>query len=269
MEERILRNITMELNNCRKVALAIITEAGGSTPRKAGTMMSVNEDGVIVGTIGGGAVEARVIKECKNAIKEGIGTSFDYRLNEKGNLKMTCGGDISGYIKVFIPKPKLIIFGAGHISQNIIKITDSMNFRRIIIEDREEYKSYETFKNVDEFIVTDDENYIENIDFKDSFVVLATRGHASDRKWLKAVIDKPYKYIGVVGSKKKVSGLKEYLVEKGIEEKIINNIHMPIGLDISDGTPEEIAFSIIAEILFEKNNGNLICMKDKSKKQFN
>ncbi len=269
MEERILRNITMELSKGRKVALAIITEAGGSTPRKAGTMMSVNEDGSIVGTIGGGAIEGKVIRECENAIKEGKGINFDYRLNEKGELKMTCGGDISGYIKVFTPKPNLIIFGAGHISQNIIKITDSMNFRRTIIEDRKEYKNHEAFKNVDEFIVTNSEGYIDNIDFEDAFVVLATRGHASDRKWLKTVINKPYKYIGVVGSKKKVKELKEYLTEKGIEEKIINNVHMPIGLDISDGTPEEIAFSIIAEILYVKNNGSLISIKDKAKNKFN
>lgn len=263
MEERVLRNIMRELNNGKRVALAMITKSEGSTPRKAGTMMSVNEEGNIVGTVGGGAIEGRIIKECKESIKKGIGKNFEYKLNEKGELKMVCGGDVEGYIKVFIPKPNLIIFGGGHIAQSISKITDSMNFRRTVIEDREEYKYNEAFKNVDEFIVTNNEEDIESINFKDSFVVLATRGHASDGKWLKAVIEKPYKYVGVLGSKKKVLELKENLKNQGIKDEFIEKVHMPIGLDISNGTPEEIAFSIIAEILLEKNNGSLKCMKNK------
>lgn len=263
MEEKILKSIEENLENGKKIALAIITKSGGSTPRKAGTMMAVNEDSSLFGTIGGGAIENNIIKKCEEAIKNEEGMTFEYKLNSNGNIKMTCGGDVEGYIKVFMPKPRLIVVGGGHISQSIISVTESLNFNRTVIEDRPEYKDHEAFKNVDRFIVADNEEDIKDVNFKGAYVVLATRGHATDLKWLKILIEKEYKYIGVLGSKKKVKEIKEKLLNSGVSNELIEKVYMPIGLDISDGTPPEIAFSIIAEILKIKNEGELLHLKGK------
>ncbi|WP_194191540.1 XdhC family protein [Clostridium chrysemydis] len=263
MDEKILKNISENLDSGKRIALAIITKSEGSTPRKSGTIMAVNEDRELFGTIGGGAIENSIINKCMEALDKESGMNFEYKLDKGGSIKMTCGGNVEGYIKVFMPKPRLIVFGGGHISQSIMGITETMNFNRIVIEDREEFKDFEAFKNIDKFLVCDNEEDLKGINFKDSYIVLATRGHVTDSKWLKILINKDYKYIGVLGSRKKVKELRDGLLKEGIDEKTINKVYMPIGLDISDGTPEEIAFSILGEILQVKNKGTLTHLKDK------
>ncbi|MDQ0149429.1 XdhC family protein [Eubacterium multiforme] len=262
MDEKVLQSIIDELSKGGAIALVTLTEASGSTPRKNGSIMSVNSEGNIVGSIGGGSVEAIVINEAIKCINNGKGENFSYDLSEAGKTQMVCGGAVSGYIKVFNPKPNLIIFGGGHLSQSLCKLTDGMNFRRTVIEDREEFKEYDAFKNVEEFIVTEDPERVRKINFKDSYIVIVTRGHKSDAKWLREVINEDYKYLGIVGSKKKSQKLKEILKEEGVEEDLIKKLYTPIGLDIADGTPPEIAVSILSEILLVKNNGNLKHMKE-------
>lgn len=262
MDERVLQSIIEGLSNGRKMALVTIISSIGSTPRKKGSIMSVNENGEIVGSIGGGRVEGIVIESAVRCLKSGQGEVFSYALNERGEIQMVCGGSVEGYIKVFEPKPNLIIFGGGHISQNICRLTDHMNFRRVVIEDREEFKEYDAFKNVDEFIVASNISEVGNINFNDSYIVIVTRGHKSDSYWAKELVDKNYNYLGVVGSMKKSLKLKEMLLNKGVSKEMIERIHIPIGLDISDGTPEEIAVSILSEILLVKNNGNLKHLQD-------
>ncbi|MGG5460431.1 XdhC family protein [Clostridium sp. B9] len=266
MDEKVLKSIIDGLENGRKMALVTITMANGSTPRKNGSMMSVDEYGKIVGSIGGGAIEHVVTNRAVECLEIGKGEKFEYDLNAGGKVKMVCGGAVEGYIKVFEPKPSLIIFGGGHISQSICRLTDSMNFRRIVIEDREELKDYDAFKNIDKFIIANDINELSGLNFNNSYIVVATRGHKSDTYWAKNLIDKNYNYLGVVGSMKKVLELKEVILQEGFSEYLIEGMHAPIGLDISDGTPEEIALSILSEILLVKNNGTLAHLQDVKKK---
>lgn len=265
MDERVLQSIIEGLASGRKMALVTITASNGSTPRKNGSLMSVDENGRIVGSIGGGKIECVVIESAVKCLKSGQGEKFAYNLNESGKVKMACGGAVDGYIKVFEPKPNLIIFGGGHISQSICRLTDSMNFRRVVIEDREEFKDYDAFKNIDEFIVTNDIDGLRNINFDNGYVIVVTRGHKSDTYWTKELINKNYNYLGVVGSMKKILELKEAILNEGIPNELIEGIHAPIGLDISDGTPEEIAVSILSEILLVKNNGRLEHLQDVKK----
>ncbi len=266
MDERVLQSIIEGLSNGRKMALVTIISSNGSTPRKNGSIMSVNENGEIVGSIGGGRIEGVVIESAVKSLNNGQGEVFSYDLSERGKIQMVCGGTVEGYIKVFEPKPNLIILGGGHISQNICMLTDHMNFRRIVIEDREEFKEYDAFKNVEEFIVANNISEVGNINFDDSYIVIVTRGHKSDSYWVKELINKNYNYLGVVGSMKKSLQLKEMLSNDGVSKEMLESIHTPIGLDISDGTPEEIAVSILSEILLVKNNGNLKHLQDVKKR---
>lgn len=261
MDEKVLKSIIEGLAKGRRMALVTLTSSNGSTPRKNGSLMSVDESGNIVGSIGGGKIECIVIENAIKCIEFGQGKNFAYNLNEKG-VKMACGGAVEGYIKIFEPKPNLIIFGGGHISQSICRLTDNMNFRRTVIEDREEFKEYDAFKNVEEFIIAESIEELEHINFENSYIVVVTRGHKSDTYWAQELIGENYNYIGVVGSTKKVIELKKAISEKGVSEELIESMHAPIGLDISDGTPEEIAFSILSEILLVKNNGRLAHLQD-------
>ncbi|MDT9330420.1 XdhC family protein [Clostridium perfringens] len=261
MDEKVLKSIIDGLAKGKRMALVTLTSSNGSTPRKNGSLMSVDKNGNIIGSIGGGKIEYVVIESAINCIESGQGKNFTYNLNDNG-VKMACGGTIEGYIKIFEPKPNLIIFGGGHISQSICRLTDNMNFRRTVIEDREEFKEYDAFKNVEEFIIAESIEELKDINFENSYIVVVTRGHKRDTYWARELIDKNYNYIGVVGSAKKVIELKQAISENGISKELIEGMHAPIGLDISDGTPEEIAFSILSEILLVKNNGRLAHLQD-------
>lgn len=261
MDEKVLKSIIYAVEEGKKMALVTLTSSKGSTPRKEGSLMSVDEKGNILGSVGGGKIESLIVERAIECLKRGKEEAFSYNLEEEG-VEMACGGALEGYIKVFLPKPNLIIFGGGHISQSLCKITDSMNFRRVVVEDREEYRNYDAFKNVEDFKVASNFKEIEDINFNNSYIVIVTRGHKNDTYWAKELIKKDYKYMGVIGSSKKVLKLREDLLEEGVFEEDIKRMKAPIGLDIADGSPEEIAISILAEILLVKNKGRLAHLQD-------
>lgn len=250
MEVTILKKIEEKLNLGENAALITITEATGSTPRKGGTIMGVFEN-ELMGTIGGGKVESVVIDRARELLKSGESESFEYNLTTTDELKMNCGGIMKGYIKVFKPFPKLLICGAGHVGQKIFKVAKTLDFDLKIIDDREELKT-----DLPELTLGSFEDILtkERID-GNTYIVIVTRGHLLDEAVLNLVKERGAKYIGIIGSRRKVTALKESLEEKG---EIKDNIFAPIGLRLSNGTPEEIAIEVLAEILKIKNGGELV-----------
>lgn len=250
MEISILKKIEESLENGKRAALVTITEATGSTPRKGGTIMGVFED-ELMGTIGGGKIESVVIDKAKELLKTGESQTFEYNLTTTDELKMNCGGTMKGFIKVFLPFPKLLICGAGHVGQKLFKVAKTLDFDLKIIDDREELKA-----DVPELTLGSFEDILtkERID-ENTYIVIVTRGHLLDEAVLNLVKNRGAKYIGIIGSRRKITSLKETL-EKN--EEIRDNIYAPIGLKLSNGTPEEIAIEILAEILKIKNNGELV-----------
>jgi xanthine dehydrogenase accessory factor len=171
---------------------------------------------------------------------------------------MTCGGVSEGFVRIVKPNEKLVIFGAGHVSQKIASIASSLSFDVYIVDDREEYKNIETFKDVKKFLCCTPSEALNEINLNNrSYVILVTRGHVTDYEALKEVINRDVAYIGMMGSKKKVKEIKEKLNNENIDKEKIKKLYAPIGLDICNGTPEEIAISIISEILVIKNKGTL------------
>lgn len=268
MNEEILKKIYNELQKGNRVCFVTLTEVRGSSPGKQGATMAFLKDESIMGTIGGGLVEHAVINKCRECISKGEDYNFEYSLNEESlETTMKCGGYIKGYIKVFNPKPKLLIIGAGHVGNALYNISRNLEFYTIIVDDRQEFANKERFKNADEIYHGNIKNILKNINVNDNtYVVIATRGYEKDIEALREIIDSNAAYIGMIGSGKKWKSLKEELLEEGINKSLLDNIYAPVGLNISSNSVEEIAFGIMAEILLVKNNGELSHRKDKKRK---
>lgn len=264
MDEMILKEVYNQVKNGYKVAFATITKTIGSTPGKMGATIAVFQNGNVLGTVGGGMIEHNIINKCIECLKRGEDYNFEYTLNDKGNLGMQCGGTAFGYIKIFKPKPKLIIIGAGHIGLSLFKIAKNLDFYTVVIDDREEFANTNRFENVDEVYSGDIESIIKNIDINDNtYIVIATRGYEGDLISLRSVINTNPMYIGMIGSRKKWIKVKETLISENIEKEKLENVYAPVGINISSNSVDEIAFGIMAEILLVKNKGSLTHRKEK------
>ena len=246
METLILKTLYDKIEKNQSVALVTLIESSGATPRKAGTIMGVTKD-EIIGTVGGGLIEFKVIELARQCIEKNENKYFEFDLNGNGQnaIDMSCGGSVKGYIKTFKPNDRIVIVGAGHIGRNLMSILKDSPFEVVVFDDRDE--------NIEGVTVGDIETLIKNLpENPDTYFVVVTKGHKSDFLALKNIFKKEFRYIGMVGSKNKVLETRKKLVEEGIEipeERFFS----PIGLDFSNGTPYEIAVEILAEILAVKN----------------
>jgi len=238
-------------------ALVTIIEASGSTPRDVGAKMIVLGDGSIHGTIGGSSVESLVIKDARDCIKTGKFKKVQHNLNdlEKHDTGMICGGEMEFFIEPINPAPHIYIFGGGHCGYPLARFSTQLGFQYTIIEDRQEFASAERFPNAHEILLGDIKEIAGKIDIGSSdYITIVTRNHELDYIALRNIIKKPAKYIGLIGSKRKRQQIFKSLLNDGIGQKEIDRIHTPIGLDINAETPEEIAISILAEIIKIKNS---------------
>ncbi len=230
-----------------QAALAIVVRTKGSTPRKAGTKMIVMEDGVILGTLGGGGLEKKVIEECLEALKTGKAKLTSFTLEE--SLDMMCGGEVEIYIEPIIQPERLIVFGAGHITTALAPLMRSVGFRVTVVDDNPEVLRQGRPGDMGEIHSEDMESYAERLPpDSNTYIVILTRGFSKDKAVLQHIIGKDFCYVGMIGSQKKIKTIREDLISKGIAEARISRLHAPVGLDIGAETPEEIALSIAAEI---------------------
>lgn len=218
--------------------------------------MIVKEDGSILGTVGGSLLEAKVREEAMNVIKEGKPKLLDFDLTGNDKNGMICGGVAKVYIEPIIPTPILYIFGGGHISFSLVRIGKMLGFRLVVIDDRTEYANSERFPEADKIIADDYPKAFNQISADGfSFLVIVTRAHVHDQTVLEWAITTDAKYIGMIGSRRKIKTIYDNLIAKGIKEDILKRVHAPIGLDIKAETPEEIAVSIVAEIISVYRSG--------------
>lgn len=263
MEERILREIYESLAKGHKVALVTITDIKGSTPRKKGSLMAVWEDGTIEGSVGGGNIEFTVIEKTIECIKEERDSEFVFDLNDEGDLHMQCGGKATLYVKIFKPRSKLFIIGAGHIGVELFKLAKILDFYTVIFDDRAEFASDKRFTLADEIIVGDIGEKVSQYPIdKNTYIIIVTRGHKCDADALKVTAESDASYIGMIGSKKKTEFVMKNLISQGIPKEVLKKVYAPIGINISSEEPNEIAFGIMSEILLVKNSGSLQHLKD-------
>jgi xanthine dehydrogenase accessory factor len=233
------------------VAIATIVRTEGSTPRKPGTKMIIMKDGKIIGTMGGGDLEQRVIEEALEAIRQGEPRITSFTLDvEKGKLDMMCGGKLDIYIEPILPDAKLIIFGAGHITRSLAPLMKSAGFQVSVVEDSPELLQKDKFPDTEDLILTDMEQFARDLPSDpQTYIVLLSRGFSKDRAILNQLIQKDFKYIGMIGSQRKIGTMEEELQKQGVPKEAFSKLRAPVGLDIGAETPEEIAISIAAEMI--------------------
>jgi xanthine dehydrogenase accessory factor len=231
--------------------LATVIASRGGAPRSAGAKMLVREDNTIVGTIGGGNVE-HLIRQKAVAMMgstEVEVVSFDLS-GEEDSPGMICGGQMDVLLEPIVASETLYLFGAGHISQGVAAMAKRLGFRVVVVDPRAEYNNSERLPTADSLVVDDYVNAFSKLNVgKDSYLVILTPGHVSDEQCLELAVGTEARYIGMVGSQRKVKEVKEHLLKRGVAQQTLDGVHTPIGLAIGAESPDEIAVSIMAEII--------------------
>jgi len=261
MDRRLINKLNEKLNMGVKLALATIVGVDGSSPGLVGSMMFKCIDGEKGGTVGGGNLEYQVEQQMMKCIEQNKSGEFYYDLDHDTDLKMICGGKAKVFIKVFSTAPKLMIVGGGHIGQSLYALAKFLGFEIAVFDDREDYVSRDKYPDAERICGNIGKSLNNYQGIKDAYVVIATRGHRFDSDALSAVVDKNCAYVGMIGSKKKVKETYEKLKNEGVSKEVLKRVYAPIGIDIDNGTPNEIAFSIMSEILVLKNKGQLEHLK--------
>lgn len=238
----------------RRGALATIINVRGSIPAFETAKMLVRDDGSIVGTIGGGCVEAEVWQAAKNVMQSEKPQTlrFDLNQNPKYDTGLVCGGTLEIFIEPVMPAAQLYLFGAGHVAASIYKVAKIAGFDVTVIDDRDTYANRERFPEARDIYADDFDRVCAQLaPNESSFVVIVTRGHADDMKVLRWAIQHgiPSRYIGMIGSERKFLAIAKEFEAEGIPREKLNRVHSPVGLDIGALTPEEIAVSVVAEMI--------------------
>jgi xanthine dehydrogenase accessory factor len=235
-----------------EAALVTIVSATGSTPREEGAKMLVKPDGSILGTIGGGSLEAQVIAEAVKVIKQGKPKRLHMSLTAKEaeEAGMICGGDLEVFIEPVVTPPTLYIFGGGHIALALSEMGKLCGFNITVVDDRAEFASAERFPEADVIFDGDFTKSFARVKIdKSSYIIIVTHGHQHDELVLEWAVGTAAKYIGMIGSQTKNKTIFSHLLAKGISREQLDRVHAPIGLEIEAQTPEEIAVSILAEVI--------------------
>jgi xanthine dehydrogenase accessory factor len=233
-------------------AVATIVNVRGSIPAFKSAKMLIRDDGSISGTIGGGCVEAEVWQTAREVMTSEKPRTLTFDLNQdpKYDTGLVCGGTLEIFIEPILPPSLLYIFGAGHVAQNLYKVANNAGFDVIVADDRETYVNRERFPDARQVIAADfDQTLAAMTPNESSYIVIVTRGHRDDMRILRWAVQTQARYIGMIGSKRKAIAIFRELTKEGLKPELFDRVHSPVGLDIGAITPEEIAVSIMAEII--------------------
>jgi xanthine dehydrogenase accessory factor len=236
----------------RRGVLATIVNVRGSIPSFETAKMLVRDDGSIVGTIGGGCVEAEVWQAAREVMETEKPRSLTFNLNHdpKYDSGLICGGTLDIFLEPVIPVASLYIFGAGHVAVSLYRVASIAGFEITVVDDRATYANRERFPQAREIFAEEFDQAFPKLSIGDSdHIVVVTRGHRDDMKVLRWAVQTPARYIGMIGSRRKTIGIFRELTKEGIPAEKFDRVMAPVGLDIGAVTPEEIAVSITAELI--------------------
>ena len=239
----------------RRGAVATIVNVRGSIPSFKTAKMLVRDDGSIVGTIGGGCVEAEVWQAAREVMESERPRTLTFDLNQdpKYDTGLVCGGTLEIFVEPILPPADLYIFGAGHVAASLYKVARIAGFDITVIDDREAYASRERFPDAQQVIAEDfDKAATQLAPSESSYIVIVTRGHRDDMRMLRWAVQTPARYVGMIGSKRKTITIFKELQAEGLPAHLFDRVHAPVGLDIGAITPEEIAVSITAELIAKR-----------------
>ncbi len=233
------------------VVLATVVSSRGSAPVAPGTKMAVTAR-ELSGTVGGGPLEAEVIAAAREVLSAGEPRLLAFRLrdDEAGGLGMLCGGEQEIFLDLINPVSRLLIFGGGHVGQALARVASAAGYPSTVLDDREEFIEPSRFPEGCRTARVDFAADWSGLEITpDSAIVIVTRGHSFDRLCLEKALATPAGYIGMIGSKKKVAATLAALAASGIPAGEDGRVYAPVGLDLGGNTPEEIAVSILAEVI--------------------
>ncbi|MBV8732197.1 MAG: XdhC family protein [Acidobacteriia bacterium] len=236
----------------QKCAIATIVDVRGSIPSYESAKLLVREDGSMIGTIGGGCVEAEVWNAAREVIETEKPKHLNFNLGQDAAYDngLICGGQLDVFVEPVLPIPRAFIFGAGHISKSLSKVATLAGFATVVVDNRESFANRERFPEAIEVHAEEYEEIFSKLIVNEtSYIIIVTRGHRDDMRVLKLAISTPARYIAMIGSKRKVINVIRELVNEGIPREEFERIHAPMGLDIGAISPEEIAISVAAEMI--------------------
>jgi xanthine dehydrogenase accessory factor len=241
-----------------EAALAIVVNTTASTPGRVNFKMLVYPDGHILGTVGGGLGEAKVIEAARQSLQDRRNRFLHLKMTEEAmdGIGVLCGGEADIYIEPVGAPPFLYVFGGGHIGQALAHLVALLNFRLVLIDDRIQFANRERFPQAYEVRAKEYADALGEIRYLPSdCAVIVSRGHAADELILKETLRKdPLPcYIGMIGSRAKTGAVFDHLRQEGIGPELLKRVHAPIGLDIGGETPGEIAIAILAEIIAHRH----------------
>jgi len=236
----------------QKCAVATIVQVRGSIPSYESAKLLVREDGSMMGTIGGGCVEAEVWNAARDVIATEKPRHLSFNLGQDAAYDngLICGGQLDVFVEPVVPPPRAFIFGAGHISKSLSKIASLAGFSTIVIDDRETFANRERFPEADEIHAGEYEEVCPKLEVNEtSYLIIVTRGHRDDMRVLRWAVTTPARYVAMIGSKRKVISVLKELEEEGVPRGLLERIYAPMGLEIGAVSPEEIAVSVAAEMI--------------------
>lgn len=246
-------------------ALCTVIRSEGSTPRHVGSKMLVFPDGHIEGTVGGGEMESRVIDQALQAVRDGKPRVLSYSMAEpaRGDPGV-CGGRLEIFVEPIQPSPTLLVIGAGHVGQAVAYLAKWLGFYVAVNDDRPEFCNPQVVPDADAYYPMPMQELPNKLEITPwTYIVLTTRGVDVDVKGLPELLNAPAAYIGVIGSRRRWKTASDKMIESGVPIEKINSVRSPVGLELNAETPEEIAVSIMAEIIMQRRGGDAEPMSGK------
>jgi xanthine dehydrogenase accessory factor len=236
----------------QKCAVATIVQVNGSIPSFESAKILVREDGSFMGTVGGGCVEAEVWNAAREVIETEKPRHLSFSLGQDAAYDegLICGGQLNIFVEPVIPQPRAFIFGGGHVSKGISKIATLAGFSTSIIDNREAFANAERFPEAEATYAAEYEDVFPKLPVNStSYIIIVTRGHRDDMRVLRWAVNTPAKYIAMIGSKRKTIAVVHELEKEGIPREAFDKVFAPMGLEIGAEMPEEIAISVVAEMI--------------------
>ena len=256
MNQEVFAAVSDALERGEPAALVTIVLARGSTPQRVGAKMLVFADGRIVGTIGGGCYENDAFWKAREAIANRTPQLVHYELSDDfaQETGLICGGQMDVYIEPIEPSPELYIVGAGHVGYHLARLAHEVGFRVHVVDDREKFANRDRFPTAVDVTAADIPTWLSATALPpQAYAVIVTRGHTNDLEALRALAPRELRYLGLIGSRAKIARIYEALAADAIPADHLTRVHAPIGLDIGAVTPQEIAVSILAELIAVKH----------------
>jgi len=253
----------LETNN-NSAAICTVIKSEGSTPRHVGSKMLVYQDGKFIGTVGGGELESRVINAAIESLKSGTAQNLSYTMADpsRGDPGV-CGGTVEVFVEPILPPAMIVVIGGGHVGKAVVHLAKWLGFRVAVSDDREEFCNPESVPGADAYYPVPMKELPSQLKVtRQTYLVVTSRGSAIDAAGLPPLLESDAAYLGVIGSKRRWLTTVKALKEKGISEELIGRVRSPMGIELNAETPEEIAVSIMAEILMLRDRGTGKMMKD-------